>query len=58
VCAAQIDYWLVQAKPEGARPWLDMWEKTGRGSAVLHSYRDRVHAAEEFVEAGGQGFPK
>ena len=57
VCAAQIDYWLVQAKPEGARHWLDMWQKTSRGGAVLHSYRNRVHAAEQFVEAGqgGQG---
>ena len=55
VCAAQIDYWLVQAKPEGARHWLDMWQKTSRGSPVLQSYRDRVHAAEEFVEAGRPG---
>jgi tetratricopeptide (TPR) repeat protein len=55
VCAAQIDYWLAQGRPDGARPWLDMWQKTDQGSAALPSYRDRVHAGEEFTAAGQSG---
>ncbi len=42
LAAAQIDYWLAQKKKEGARSWIEMWEKVDPNSKLLPIYRRKL----------------
>jgi len=42
LASTEIDYWLAQNKKNGARPWLEMWEKTGPDSPMLRAYRQKL----------------
>jgi tetratricopeptide (TPR) repeat protein len=42
LASAEIDYWLAQKQKEGARTWLEMWEKTVPDSPLLQAYRRRL----------------
>ena len=44
LAAAEIDYWLAQKNREGARPWLEMWEKTLPDSPMLQAYRQKLRS--------------
>ena len=45
VASAEIDYWLAQKNPDGARRWLEMWEKTAPGSPHLPVYRQKLRSS-------------
>jgi tetratricopeptide (TPR) repeat protein len=42
LASAQIDYWLAQKNKDGARSWLEMWQKIDPDSALLQAYRRKV----------------
>jgi tetratricopeptide (TPR) repeat protein len=45
VASAEIDYWLAQKNKDGARPWLEMWEKTAPDSSLLPVYRQKLRSS-------------
>lgn len=42
LASAEIDYWLAQKNKDGARSWLQMWEKIAPDSPLLRAYRDKL----------------
>jgi tetratricopeptide (TPR) repeat protein len=57
LCACQIDFMIVDDKPEGAISWFEMWEKGYPDDPALERYEEQIAMTKAMLKLK-DGFPR